>query len=109
MLNLFCRPVATCARLRFIWIAVPLASAWMLVAPMVYAAETMAMPMETGMLSSPPLKHYQKWRDEPVQDWSAANARVGEIGGWRTYLREAQQGEGGAAPNSQGQQGHQGH
>jgi len=109
MLNCLCRPVATSARHRFIRIAVPLACAWMLAAPMAHAAETLATPMETGMLSSPPLKQYQKWRDEPVQDWSAANARVGEVGGWRTYLREAQQGEGGAAPNSQGQHGHHGH
>lgn len=37
-----------------------------------------------------PFKTYQGWRDEPVADWRALNERVGEIGGWRTYLREAQ-------------------
>lgn len=37
-----------------------------------------------------PFKNYQGWRDEPVADWRALNERVGEIGGWRTYLREAQ-------------------
>lgn len=43
-----------------------------------------------------PFKTYQGWRDEPVLDWRAANDRVGEVGGWRTYLREAQpEGDGG--------------
>lgn len=41
--------------------------------------------------ASAPFKHYQGWRDEPLRDWRQANERVGEIGGWRTYLREAQQ------------------
>jgi hypothetical protein len=36
-----------------------------------------------------PLARYQKWAEEPVVDWRAANARVGEIGGWRTYVRES--------------------
>jgi hypothetical protein len=42
-----------------------------------------------------PFKQYQGWRDEPLQDWRQANQRVGEIGGWRTYLRESQPGDGG--------------
>lgn len=42
-------------------------------------------------------KHFQGWSDEPVKDWRAANARVGEVGGWRTYLRESQR-DGGAGP-----------
>jgi hypothetical protein len=41
-----------------------------------------------------PFKQYQAWRDEPLQDWRQANQRVGEIGGWRTYLRESQSGDG---------------
>lgn len=41
-----------------------------------------------------PFKHYQAWRDAPIADWRAANDRVGEVGGWRTYLREAQPGGG---------------
>jgi len=79
----------------------------MLAAPLANAAET--LPMERGMAATPPLGTYQNWRDEPMQDWREANDRVGEIGGWRTYLREAQQGEGGADPSSQGHQGHRGH
>ncbi|MEW5966750.1 MAG: hypothetical protein AB1720_07085 [Pseudomonadota bacterium] len=62
-----------------------------------------------------PFKHYQGWRDEPVQDWRAANDRVGEVGGWRTYLREAQPAGGGGhdhgapQPAAPGDRGHHGH
>lgn len=42
-----------------------------------------------------PFKHYQGWRDEPVQEWRTVNDRVGEVGGWRTYLRESQPAGGG--------------
>jgi hypothetical protein len=55
-----------------------------------------------------PFERYQAWRDAPLEDWRQANERVGEIGGWRTYLREAQQG--GDGPDSgQSQHGHHGH
>lgn len=62
-------------------------------------------------------KHYQGWRDAPVADWRAANDRVGEVGGWRTYLRESQPDGGtghdhGAAatkPQTPGDAGHGGH
>lgn len=62
-----------------------------------------------------PFEHYQSWRDEPVQDWRASNDRVGEVGGWRTYLRESQAAGGGhdhGAPPSQpaaDPHGHHGH
>lgn len=79
-----------------------LACAWAVWAPTAYAAETplpeQAMPM--------PFKHYQGWRDEPLQDWREVNGRVGEIGGWRTYLREAQ--PGGDSPDESGH-AHHGH
>ena len=108
MLNCLCRPVASTVRTRLSRWAVPLACTWLLVAPLANAAETMAMPMEMGMTSSPSLNTYQNWRDEPVQDWTASNERVGEIGGWLTYLREAQQVENAADPISQGHHGHHG-
>jgi hypothetical protein len=44
---------------------------------------------------------YRPWHDQAVGDWRALNDRVGRIGGWRTYLREAQEPEpreAGAAP-----------
>lgn len=64
-----------------------------------------------------PFTHYQAWRDEPVQDWRAANDRVGEIGGWRTYLRETHPDGGGShdhgtpqpQPSAPGGHGHHGH
>lgn len=46
-----------------------------------------------------PLSSYQGLRDEPRQDWRAANAQVGRIGGWRSYALEAwevSESEGGA-------------
>lgn len=39
-----------------------------------------------------PFERYQRW-SEPIVDWRAANARVGEIGGWRTYAREPAEAE----------------
>lgn len=109
MLNFICHPVAPSARKRFIRTAMPWACVWLLAAPISQAAETMAMPMEKGMVASPALDTYQKWRDEPVQDWTASNERVGEIGGWLTYLREAQQDNGAAASGSLGHHDHHGH
>ena len=48
-----------------------------------------AEPPSAEKIFTPSFKPYQGWRDEPLQDWREANRRVGEIGGWRTYLREA--------------------
>lgn len=72
--------------------------------PVAQAAET----LPSAPLSAPPFKHYQAWRDEPLQDWRASNDRVGEIGGWMTYLREAQQDNGSTDASAQGHHGHHG-
>jgi hypothetical protein len=69
-----------------------------------HAAEAPA----TEQAAATPFKQYQGWRDEPLQDWREANERVGEIGGWRTYLRESQQG-GDGSDSGQSQPGHHGH
>ena len=37
---------------------------------------------------------YRAQRDVPLLLWRGANDRVGAIGGWRFYAREAQQGNG---------------
>lgn len=37
------------------------------------------------------LTPYRRMTDESVGSWREANDNVGRIGGWRTYLREAQQ------------------
>jgi hypothetical protein len=36
-----------------------------------------------------PLTGFQHFEDADHQDWKEANDRVGEIGGWRVYSREA--------------------
>ncbi len=107
MLNVIDRPVATPARTRCFRLAAPFACAWMLAAPAVQAAQTMPMPMEAP--ASTPFSTYQPWRDEPLQDWREVNTRVGEIGGWLTYLREAQQDSSGSDPSGQGHHDHHGH
>ena len=66
-----------------------------------HAAET--APAEQAVTS--PFKLYQGWRDESLQDWRRANERVGEVGGWRTYLREAQQ-DGERSDNAHAYPGH---
>lgn len=40
-----------------------------------------------------PIADYQPYVDEKVTAWKAANDKVGEIGGWRAYAKEAQQPE----------------
>lgn len=75
----------------------------------VWAPETQAAEAPVpAAAASTPLQRYQRWRDEPLQDWREANERVGAIGGWRTYLREAQPGSEGA-DSGQAQHGHHGH
>ena len=66
-----------------------LACVWAVSVPAAQAAESPS----PEPAAPPPFKTYQGWRDEPLQDWRQANERVGEIGGWRTYLREAQPGD----------------
>ena len=99
MLNVFSRRTAPPSHARFLG-AAALACAWLLGLPTAHAAEAEA---EAEPAALTPFKQYQGWRDEPLQDWRQANERVGEIGGWRTYLRESQQGGDGA------DQGHHGH
>lgn len=101
MLNVLFRRAARLARARSLGLA---ACAWMAWMP-AHAAEALASEQQTA---ATPFKQYQGWRDEPLQDWRQANERVGEIGGWRTYQRESQQG--GDGPDSgQSQLGHHGH
>ncbi|MBU1395838.1 MAG: hypothetical protein KKE84_06810 [Gammaproteobacteria bacterium] len=99
MLNIFSRRAVSPARARFSG-AAALACAWLLAAP---AHAAGAEPPEPAAATL--FKQYQRWRDEPLQDWRQSNERVGEIGGWRTYLREAQPAGNGV---DQGQHGHHG-
>lgn len=43
--------------------------------------------VELGFRSE--LEGYQAYVPQPVAPWRSSNDRVGEIGGWRTYAREA--------------------
>lgn len=97
--NVVFRRAAPRVRARIIGLV---ACAWMAWPPLVIAAET-AAPTRSA-----PFENYQGWRDESLQDWRQANDRVGEIGGWRTYLREAQP-EGGAGKDAPDHPGHHGH
>jgi len=111
MLNSFFRPVTLPVRVQLPRWAIPLIVTAMLVVPLAHAAETMAMetqaePKEMGVAPASPLDQYQKWRDEPVSDWIQSNDRVGEIGGWLTYLRDAQPGDGAAESSSHSQHQH---
>lgn len=38
-----------------------------------------------------PMADYQPFVDEKVTAWKTANDKVGQIGGWRAYAKEAQQ------------------
>ena len=68
--------------------AAPWVCAWLLAVPAAQAAD--APPAGAGRPAAAPFDRYQGWRDTPPADWREANDRVGEVGGWRTYLRESQ-------------------
>ena len=54
-----------------------------------------------------PISGYQPYADQPVQSWREANDRVGRIGGWRAYAKEAAAGE--SAKESPAVDAHSGH
>ncbi len=58
-----------------------------------------------------PFEGYVKDEDFEAGGWVKANERVGEIGGWRTYLRQAQEPMDGskASEKDQGAMPHSGH
>lgn len=88
--------------------AAPLACACLLWAPVSNAAAAEPEPEPSTKAAPTPFETYQGWRDEPLQDWREVNDRVGEIGGWRTYLRESQQDADGS-DSGQGRHDQQGH
>src|SRR3569833_1248720 len=106
MLKLYLRHAAPWARASFLGLTA--ASAWLVALPAAQAAETPPSPPAV----SNPFAHYRAWREDALQAWRQdallsgplANDRVGEIGGWRTYLRESQQT--GEAPDQTGQAHH---
>lgn len=108
MMKTVYRRAARLARASLFRLAAPALVACSLWTPMAHATE----PPASAQAMPAPFNHYQGWRDEPLQNWRQANERVGEVGGWRTYLRESQPaGDGAEAgrPNGDGHHGHHGH
>ncbi|GAB3359883.1 MULTISPECIES: hypothetical protein [Giesbergeria] len=68
------------------------------------AGAALAAPPEKGSANSAPITlqytsaiaSYRPYTDQAVQSWYNANDRVGQIGGWRAYAKEAAMGA--AAP-----------
>ncbi|MGE8318937.1 MAG: hypothetical protein ACN6O3_09335 [Comamonas sp.] len=52
-------------------------------------AKAPALP--TALQYTPAIASYQAYKDEPVQSWREANDRVGQIGGWKAYAKEARE------------------
>ncbi len=46
---------------------------------------------QTAINYASPIADYQPYVDEKITSWKAANDKVGQIGGWRAYAKEAQQ------------------
>ena len=46
---------------------------------------------QTTISYASPIADYQPYVDEKIVSWRAANDKVGQIGGWRAYAKEAQQ------------------
>lgn len=46
---------------------------------------------QTTVSYASPIADYLPFVDEKVSSWKAANDKVGQIGGWRAYAKEAQQ------------------
>ena len=68
---------------------------------------TAAVPAPVSSASTPGVSAYRSafdgyrnHADQPVGSWREANDRVGRIGGWRAYAREAQGGDAASAPGN---------
>ena len=92
-------------RAQFLKLATLWACAWLVWMPAAHAAEAKPSLEATRSALATPFDQYQVWREELVSDWREVNDRVGEIGGWRTYLRESQEN----SSMGQGDHGHHAH
>jgi hypothetical protein len=97
----FSSPTATAHLLFFKLVA----ATYALVAGAVFAQHDQILPAPPPSRPAPlmfdsVLSRYKPMTDQKLGGWREANDNVGQIGGWRTYLKDAQQPEvaGPAAP-----------
>lgn len=76
------------------WLSL-LAASVALAAP---AEKNQVNPSPTKLQYTSALASYQGYTDQAVQSWREANDRVGRIGGWRAYAKEAATGQ--SAPDT---------
>ena len=97
-----------------LWLSRPTSSLWLAAALLVPSLAFAQMPegetAKVGYLLSyrSALSGFEAYKEQSVQPWKAANDKVGEIGGWRTYAKEIRQ----TAPvtgQDQPAQGHDAH
>ena len=96
------------------WLSRPISTPWLaaaLIAPSLALAqmpEGESAKVDYQLSYRSALSGYEAYKEQSVQPWKAANDKVGEIGGWRTYAKEMRQ-----APSASGQeqpaQGHDAH
>ena len=70
-------------------------------------ADSTGVTLPGKVVYQSPISGYQPYADQPVQSWREANDRVGRIGGWRAYAKEAAAGE--SAQKSPAVDAHSGH
>ena len=56
-----------------------------------FGSMTVSAMAQTTVSYTSPIADYQPYADEKVTSWKVSNDKVGQIGGWRTYAKEAQQ------------------
>ena len=93
------------------WLSRPISTPWLaaaLIAPSLALAqmpEGESAKVDYKLSYSSSLSGYDTYKEQAVQPWKAANDKVGEIGGWRTYAKEIRQ----TAPTTGQDQPAQGH
>lgn len=93
------------------WLSRPISTPWLaaaLIAPSLALAqmpEGESAKVDYQLSYRSALSGYESYKEQSVQPWKAANDKVGEIGGWRTYAKEIRQ----TAPTTGQDQPAQGH
>lgn len=96
---------------RWAAVAVPLSLMVLLTSPLAKADPFNVESVADDAIYSSPFQGYVNDEDIEMGGWVKANERVGEIGGWRTYLKEAQESMDAPEQTEKGQQSmpHGGH